>query len=74
MKRRSIGKARTASPESKRGRELIDHQKMGIAVHLFIREGKLAGNRAAPFTYHGEVTYVRHKGSEPMSIEWEMVR
>ena len=62
----------SAAPESKRGRELIDHKKMGIAVHLFIREGKLAGNKAAPFTYHGEVTYVGHKGREPMSVEWRV--
>ncbi|SNB47378.1 Superfamily II DNA or RNA helicase [Geobacter sp. DSM 9736] len=62
----------STSPESKRGRELIDHKKMGIAVHLFVRDGKLAGNKAAPFTYHGEVTYAGHKGSEPMSVEWRV--
>ncbi|MCM0082962.1 DUF3427 domain-containing protein [Geomonas sp. Red32] len=60
------------SPESKRGRELIDHEKMGIAIHLFIREGKLAGSKSAPFTYYGEVIYLRHKGSQPMSVEWRV--
>lgn len=62
----------STTPESKRGRELIDHKRMGIAVHLFVREGKLAGNKAAPFTYYGLVTYLRHKGSAPMSIEWRL--
>ncbi len=62
----------STTPESKRGKELIDHQKMGIKVHLFVRDGKLSGNKAAPFTYYGEVIYLRHKGSAPMSIEWQL--
>jgi superfamily II DNA or RNA helicase/HKD family nuclease/SOS-response transcriptional repressor LexA len=61
-------------PEGKRGKELIDHKKLGIAVHLFVREGKLSGNKAAPFTYFGEVSYATHKGSAPMSIEWRVGR
>jgi hypothetical protein len=64
----------STTPESKRGKELIEHEKQGIAVHLFVRDGKLAGGKAAPFTYHGQVTYLRHNGSAPMSIEWEIMR
>jgi len=60
----------STTPESKRGNELINHQKLGIAVHLFIRESKISGSKAAPFTYYGEVSYVGHTGSAPMSIEW----
>lgn len=62
----------STTPESKRGKELIEHQRKGIAVHLFVRERKLVGNKAAPFTYYGPVTYVRHKGSAPMSVEWRV--
>jgi hypothetical protein len=62
----------STTPESKRGKEMISHQKMGIRVHLFVRDGKLSGNKAAPFTYYGEVNYIRHKGSAPMSIEWQV--
>ncbi len=62
----------STTPESKRGRELIHHQKEGIAVHLFVRERKLAGNKAAPFTYYGAVQYKGHKGSAPMSFEWRL--
>lgn len=60
------------TPESKWGKELIGHEKMGIAVHLFVRDSKLARGKAAPFNYHGVVTYERHKGSAPMSIEWRV--
>ena len=62
----------STTPESKRGKELIEHQKRGITVHLFVRERKLAGGKAAPFTYYGAVNYKRHNGSAPMSIEWRI--
>jgi SOS-response transcriptional repressor LexA len=60
----------STTPESKRGRELIDHRERGMAVHLFVRDSKLAGGKGAPFTYYGAVTYESHKGSAPMSIVW----
>lgn len=62
----------STTPESKRGRELIEHSKQGIRVHLFVRDSKLSGGKAAPFTYYGEVDYLRHRGSAPMSIEWQV--
>jgi len=58
----------TTTPESKRGREIIEHERSGIAIHLFVRDGKLAGGKAAPFRYHGRVTYESHQGSAPMSV------
>lgn len=37
------------TPASKRGREIIEHVAEGIAIHLFVRETKLGGTKAAPF-------------------------
>lgn len=62
----------STTPECKRGKELIEHEKMGITIHLFVRDGKLSGGKASPFTYHGPVIYQQHKGSAPMSIEWRV--
>lgn len=56
------------TPESKRGQEVIEHQRRGIAIHLFVRDGKLAGGKAAPFVYFGQATYKSHQGSGPMSV------
>jgi hypothetical protein len=56
------------SPDSKRGQEIIHHEARGIAIHLFVRDEKLAGGKAAPFTYFGRATYRSHQGSEPMSV------
>lgn len=56
------------TPASKRGQEIIDHLAKGIAIHLFVRETKLGGGKAAPFVYRGQVTYQSHLGSNPMSV------
>lgn len=55
-------------PTSKRGDEIIRHAALGIDIHLFVRDAKLAAGKAAPFTYHGQVRYQSHQGSRPMSI------
>lgn len=60
------------SPEGKRGREIIHHEKLGYRIFLFVRENKLSNGKAAPFQYHGEVTYVSHQGSKPMSVIWKL--
>jgi hypothetical protein len=51
-----------------RGQEIIRHAALGIDIHLFVRENKLAAGKAAPFTYHGLVLYQSHQGSQPMSV------
>ncbi len=60
------------TPGSKRGQEIIDHVAKGIAIHLFVRETKLGGGKAAPFVYRGPVTYQSHLGSNPMSVTFKL--
>ena len=60
------------TPASKRGQEIIDHVAKGIAIHLFVRETKLGGGKAAPFVYRGPVTYQSHLGSNPMSVTFKL--
>lgn len=56
------------TPESSKGRSIIDHQKNGWKIHLFVRNAKLNQGSSAPFVYHGQAHYVRHEGSAPMSV------
>ena len=63
----------SSSPTSKRGREIIDHQRLGMSIHLFVRDARLAGGTAARFVYHGSVSYRSHSGSEPMSVIFEVM-
>lgn len=60
------------TPESKWGREIIEHVARGISIHLFVRTNKLAGGKAARFTYHGRVRYLSHEGSSPMNVIFEL--
>ncbi|MBK1887307.1 MULTISPECIES: DUF3427 domain-containing protein [unclassified Marinobacter] len=59
---------RSTTPESKRGRELINHAELGLTIHLFVRGNKLLNKKAAPFTYYGTMDYQSHEGSSPMSV------
>jgi len=63
----------STTPENKRGRELINHQKLGLSVHLFVRENKLRNGKSAPFTYYGPVEYKSHTGSAPMSVLFGLI-
>lgn len=58
----------STTPQSKRGQQIIQHAKLGLAIHLFVREQKLQGGKAAPFVYHGKVEYRSHTSSAPMSV------
>ena len=58
----------STTPESKRGREVIEHEKRGLALHLFVRDARLSGGKAAPFTYFGKVRCRTHTGCAPMNV------
>jgi hypothetical protein len=58
---------------SKPGRSICDHGKLGILVHLFVRErSKLPGGRGAPFTYCGPVEFVSWEGEKPITVLWNL--
>jgi superfamily II DNA or RNA helicase/HKD family nuclease len=62
----------STSPDTKKGQDIIRHEKNGINIHLFVRENRMLGGKAAPFVYHGSVRYKSHTGSHPMSIVFEL--
>jgi len=62
----------STTPENKKGREIIEHVKDHRSIHLFVRDNKLSGGTAAPFTYFGQVRYQSHSGSQPMSVIFDL--
>ena len=63
---------RTAQ-ESKHGRQIRDHQALGIASHLFVRaRSKSPQGTASPFVYCGDVKFVRWEGNKPITVEWRL--
>lgn len=63
----------SARPDKGRGLEYIQHQKMGKRLFLFVREQtKDEFGRTMGFVNYGEVEYISHTGSQPMSITWQL--
>ncbi|MFC3034456.1 DUF3427 domain-containing protein [Pseudoalteromonas fenneropenaei] len=63
----------SARPDKGRGLEYIQHQKMGKRLFLFVREqSKDEYGRTMGFVNYGEVDYISHTGSQPMSITWQL--
>lgn len=63
----------SARPDRGRGLEYIQHQKIGKRLFLFVREQtKDEYGRTMGFVNYGEVEYVSHTGSQPMSITWQL--
>jgi len=61
-----------SSPSNSFGQKIINHESNGSKVHLFVRKHKMAGKKAAPFVYLGQLTYKEHNGAEPMNVVWGM--
>ena len=64
----------TTSEHSSTGQRYIYHRKQGSKVLLFVRENKNdpITKKAAPYTYLGTASYVKHEGSKPMNITWHL--
>lgn len=66
----------TTAENSPTGERYIHHRERGSRVLLFVREFKsdrITGG-AAPYTYLGTANYVKHEGSRPMNITWQLDR
>ncbi|ASU23399.1 restriction endonuclease subunit R [Vibrio qinghaiensis] len=63
----------SARPDKGRGKDYIQHKKIGKRLFLFVREQtKDEYGRTMGFVNYGEVEYVSHTGSQPMSITWQL--
>ena len=62
----------TTAANSPTGRRYIHHQELGTKILLFVREFKTDMAGAAPYTFLGTASYVKHEGSRPMSITWKL--
>jgi len=64
------------TPTSKAGQSIKNHTAQEIKVHLFVRQKKKEGNKAAPFHYCGDVDFGDWEGGkekkEPISVTWRL--
>lgn len=60
-------------PDRGRGSDYIHHKNIGKRLFLFVREQtKDEYGRTMGFVNYGEVEYLTHAGSQPMSITWQL--
>ena len=63
----------SARPDRGRGLDYVQHSKIEKRLFLFVREQtKDELGRTLGFVNYGEVEYVSHTGSQPMSITWKL--
>lgn len=63
----------STTPQSLKGRRLLNHQAEGRAVHLFVRyRQKTKKQTAEPFVYCGTLQLERHEGSTPIRAWWRL--
>ena len=51
------------------GQEIINHQKTGKDIHLFVRTSTLAGRK---FLYCGKINFLNGKGDGPFDVDFEL--
>lgn len=63
----------SSKPEMGRGLSYITHKEKGKSILLFVREKNTDefGNTMS-YVFLGDVNYIEHYGSKPMSIKWEL--
>ena len=66
----------TTAENSPTGQRYIHHKERGSKVLLFVREFKADRKTggAEAYTYLGTANYVKHTGSRPMNITWQLDR
>lgn len=64
----------SARPDRGKGASYIQHREEEKRLFLFVREqSKDEYGRTMGFVNYGEVEYVEHTGSQPMSITWKLL-
>jgi superfamily II DNA or RNA helicase/HKD family nuclease/diadenosine tetraphosphate (Ap4A) HIT family hydrolase len=58
----------------KHGNLIRNHERLGVAVHLFVRAEKRLNGGAAPFVYCGPVTFLSWSGEQPITVTWKLDR
>jgi len=59
--------------DSRDGQDIRHHVERGFAVHLFVRgQKKMPRGGAAPFTYCGDVRFLKWQGDRPITVTWSL--
>jgi hypothetical protein len=62
----------STSPKSGQGIKLIDHKKLGINLHLFVRKFKEIDGVSQPYIYIGKADVISHTEQNPILFQMKL--
>jgi len=62
----------TTPANSKTGERYIMHKELNHNILLFVREHRNIDGITAPFHFLGKCEYIKHEGSKPINITWQL--
>lgn len=64
--------SQSRTTQHSRHAEILSGQSEGSCVYLFVRSGKLRGEKAAPFIYVGQPKFSDMKGEKPITFIFDL--
>lgn len=62
----------STSQSSQIGQRIINHKKLGIDIHMFVRKYDLIKNQTQPYYYLGKVDVMSYAGSNPIKFKLKL--
>lgn len=60
------------TPENDKGKRIIHSNDNDSSIFLFVRKFPKIAGKAAPFIFCGRLSYLKHSGSAPISVEFKL--
>lgn len=60
--------------DSQVGQNIINNQKKGVNLHVFVRKFKKVDNWIQPFIYLGKANTLSYQGNKPITFEFELIQ
>ena len=60
------------TPENDKGKRIIHSNENDSSIFLFVRKFPKIAGKAAPFIFCGRLSYLKHSGSAPISVEFKL--
>ena len=63
---------KSTNQSNKNGKNIINHKKLDVLTHLFVRKLEKANNMTLPFHYCGLVNFLKVEGDNPINVDFKL--
>lgn len=63
---------KSTNQSNKNGKNIINHKKLHVLTHLFVRKLEKANNMTLPFHYCGLVNFLKVEGDNPINVDFKL--